>query len=56
MEGWLRTFGGPFLRGLGPAERHAVLRDAQRRLSALHDPVEGWIADYVRLRFAAEAA
>ena len=56
MEGWLRTFGGPFLRGLGPAERHAALRDAQRRLSALHDPAEGWIADYVRLRFAAEAA
>ena len=55
MEGWLRTFGGPFLRGLGTAERHAVLRDAQRRLSALHDPAEGWIADYVRLRFAAEA-
>ena len=56
MEGWLRTFGGPFLRGMGSAERHAVLRDAQRRLPALHDPAEGWIADYVRLRFAAEAA
>ena len=56
MEGWLRTFAGPFLRGLGPAERHALLRDAQRRLHALRDPAEGWIADYVRLRFAAEAA
>jgi SAM-dependent methyltransferase len=56
MEGWLKTFAGPFLRGLGPAERHAVLRDAQRRLGALHDPAEGWIADYVRLRFAARAA
>jgi SAM-dependent methyltransferase len=55
MEGWLRTFAGPFLRGLGTAERHVVLRDAQRRLGALHDPVEGWIADYVRLRFAARA-
>ncbi len=55
MEGWLKTFGGPFLRGLGPAERHALLRDAQRRLGALHDPAEGWVADYVRLRFAAEA-
>jgi hypothetical protein len=54
MEGWLKTFGGPFLRGLGPAERNAVLRDAQRRLPALHDPAEGWVADYVRLRFAAE--
>ena len=56
MEGWLRTFAGPFLRGLGPTERHALLRDAQRRLGALHDPAEGWVADYVRLRFAAEAA
>jgi hypothetical protein len=56
MEGWLRTFSGPFQRGLGTAERHALLRDAQRRLHALHDPAEGWVADYVRLRFVAEAA
>lgn len=56
MEGWLRTFVGPFLRGLGPAERNVLLRDIQRRLGALHDPAEGWVADYVRLRFAAEVA
>lgn len=54
MTGWLRTFAGPFLRDApDPA---ALLADAESRLGALHDPAEGWIADYVRLRFAARAA
>lgn len=56
IGGWLATFGGPFLRGLRALEAEAVLQDAERRLGALHDPAEGWIADYVRLRFAAVAA
>lgn len=56
IAGWLRTFGGPFLRGLEAAEADAILQDAERRLGALRDPAEGWIADYVRLRFAAVAA
>lgn len=53
MSGWLETFAGPFVDGLPDARRDAVLRDAARRLDALHDPLEGWSADYVRLRFAA---
>ena len=55
IAGWLATFGGPFLRGLATVDAEAVLRDTERRLWALHDPAEGWIADYVRLRFAAQA-
>jgi SAM-dependent methyltransferase len=55
IAGWLRTFAGPFLRDLPAAEAPILLADAARRLGALHDPAEGWIADYVRLRFAAVA-
>lgn len=53
MAGWLRTFAGPFVRGLSEWEAAAVLADAERRLGALRDPAEGWMADYVRLRFRA---
>jgi SAM-dependent methyltransferase len=53
ISGWLRTFAGPFI-GTLPVERQAqILMDAERRMFSLHDPVEGWMADYVRLRFAA---
>ncbi len=55
MAGWLATFAGPFARDLGLEDRAALLADAERRLAALRDPVEGWAADYVRLRFAARA-
>ena len=53
MAGWLATFGDPLLGRLEPGERAAVVADALRRLAPLHDPAEGWVADYVRLRFAA---
>lgn len=56
MAGWLATFGAPMLGALDPAARAAVTADAIRRLAPLHDPAEGWIADYVRLRFAARLA
>jgi len=53
ITGWLQTFGGPFV-GTLPAEQQAqILADTERRLGALHDPIEGWMADYVRLRFEA---
>ena len=53
MAGWLETFADPFLTGL-PADTAAAIRaDTLRRLGALHDPAEGWIADYMRLRFIA---
>jgi len=54
MEGWLSVFAGPYLGALPEAERGAVLDDTLRRLRyVLHDTEEGWIADYVRLRFVA---
>lgn len=53
IAGWLATFAGPFVEGLERGARTAILGDAERRLGALHDPAEGWMADYVRLRFKA---
>ncbi len=53
MAGWLRTFGGPFVGNLPAAQAEAILADTTRLLTALHDPVQGWIADYQRLRFHA---
>lgn len=53
MAGWLETFGGSMLGGLEAGARAEVVADTLRRLAPLHDPAEGWVADYVRLRFAA---
>jgi SAM-dependent methyltransferase len=53
IAGWLQTFAGPFVGMLPAPERAAILHDTIGRLTALHDPEEGWMADYVRLRFAA---
>ena len=53
ISGWLRTFAGPFIGSLSPEMQANILSDAERRMAALHDPIEGWIADYVRLRFCA---
>ena len=54
MAGWLSTFGAPFAADLPEAERAGLLADAEALLAtALHDPEAGWVADYVRLRFAA---
>jgi SAM-dependent methyltransferase len=56
IAGWIETFGGPFAVGLDPAARADLFARAAGLLGALHDPAEGWVADYVRLRFAARAA
>lgn len=53
MAGWLETFSAPFLGGLDREAAAAVRADTVRRLGGLNDPAEGWIADYVRLRFTA---
>lgn len=53
MAGWLATFAAPFLHDLPEAGRPDLLRAAEALLGALHDPEEGWVADYVRLRFSA---
>jgi SAM-dependent methyltransferase len=54
IGGWLATLAGPFVQEEPPEARAAILAEAERRLAALHDPAEGWMADYVRLRFAAD--
>lgn len=54
ISGWLRTFAGPFVGALPAQQRAQILSDAERRMAALHDPSEGWMADYVRLRFSAQ--
>jgi len=54
LPGWLATFAAPFTADLPEAARAPLLDDAVARLQpVLHDPVEGWAADYVRLRFRA---
>ncbi|MFN6977131.1 MAG: class I SAM-dependent methyltransferase [Gemmobacter sp.] len=53
MAGWIETFGGAFAAGLDADARAGLFAHAVALLPALHDPDEGWIADYVRLRFVA---
>lgn len=53
ISGWLRTFAGPFIGTLSPKIQTEILEDGERRMAALYDPIEGWMADYVRLRFVA---
>ncbi|MGA7241719.1 MAG: methyltransferase domain-containing protein [Terracidiphilus sp.] len=56
MEGWLRTFRRGVLDGLPENVREAVVRETAELLApALQDEEGNWIADYVRLRFAAIA-
>ena len=51
---WLETFAQPYLAGVPDAGRPAVLREMRERLDpVLRAPDGGWVADYVRLRFAA---
>ena len=51
---WLETFAQPYLAGVPEADRPAVLREMRERLEpVLRTPDGGWVADYVRLRFAA---
>jgi len=56
MEGWLRTFRRGVLDGLPEDVREGVVKETVGLLaSALRDEEGNWIADYVRLRFAAIA-
>jgi len=57
MAGWLETFAEPFVRHLPEAERAAAIDEALHLLApSLRDASGRWIADYVRLRFAARRA
>lgn len=54
IEGWLETFAGSFLDQRPPAERPALIAEVREALRPrLQSPGGEWIADYVRLRFAA---
>ncbi len=53
LAGWLETFAAPAMADMAVQDRPAFLTRVAALLPALHDPAEGWIADYVRLRFAA---
>ena len=56
IAGWLATFADPYLTDVPASDRNAVLADAERRLlPCLCDETGAWTADYVRLRFAADA-
>ena len=55
IAGWLATFAAPFLATLPAQEHAAVLAEAETLLARpLRTPDGVWIADYVRLRFAAD--
>ena len=54
VTGWLETFGESFTARLLPADRPAYIEEVQEKLRPLLCDAQGkWIADYVRLRFAA---
>ena len=54
IEGWLATFGGPFLGRIAEAERPGLVTEVVGDLAPrLRDADGVWRADYVRLRFAA---
>jgi len=54
IKGWLATFAAPFIAGLPDGERQDVLAEVEWLLSRpLRTAAGDWIADYVRLRFAA---
>lgn len=53
-EGWIATFGHPFLVHLPESERPAAVATAAELIAPwLRDSSGTWTADYVRLRFAA---
>jgi SAM-dependent methyltransferase len=55
VSGWLETFAQPFLAVLAPEDRAAAVVEIRERLRPqLYDAEQGWTADYVRLRFAAD--
>jgi trans-aconitate methyltransferase len=54
LSAWLETFAHSFLRAVPEAERPRLIDEVTTALRPrLFDAQRGWIADYVRLRFAA---
>ena len=59
MSAWLNTFRGGFIdsAGVPPEKRGQIIEDARALLRpVLADEAGNWIADYVRIRFAATKA
>lgn len=54
VEGWLATFAKSQLAGLSVEEASEVLREVRKLLEPKLCGANGWFADYVRLRFAAD--
>ena len=55
FRGWLETFAGSFLETVDDVERPAIMDEVTEAVrSRLQKPDGRWVADYVRLRFAAE--
>jgi trans-aconitate methyltransferase len=54
MAAWLKGFAGAFLKALPDEEREPFIRDVQDRLKPVLHRDGVWVADYVRLRFAAD--
>ena len=54
VTGWLETFAHSFFHGLSDAARAEYLQEVRAALEPqLRDSTGTWVADYVRLRFAA---
>jgi len=54
LSAWLETFAQSFLRAVPDDDRAGLIEEVSAMLRPrLYDPARGWIADYVRLRFAA---
>ncbi|SJL84223.1 class I SAM-dependent methyltransferase [Vibrio palustris] len=55
VEAWLKIFANHIISGMPPALEETFLREtAQRVEPQLYSAEQGWVADYVRLRFHAE--
>jgi len=55
IAGWLDTFAEPFLTAVPPKDRGMVVGELREALAPrLVDADGAWVADYVRLRFAAD--
>jgi trans-aconitate methyltransferase len=54
LSDWLETFAQPSVRALPAAERPRLIEEVSAALRPLlYEAGRGWVADYVRLRFAA---
>jgi trans-aconitate methyltransferase len=54
LSAWLETFAQPSLRAVPDGDRAGLIEEVTAALRPrLYDAERGWVADYVRLRFAA---